>query len=299
MRIFWPLDIPRTTSSGVIVGWKNSDLTFLLWLYLRMWRLVLSHNTIQLLIIVQIRNVESALKVGTLFRNAGHPVSRIFDLCGRTTLHVLGAVNSPMMTEGCSISASTSSNNRVPQITCSKAQTIQIIMFSRPLPARMQYLSINPISLALGDQPEQTSNPPDSMDAEDELVEAKNRVRTQALVEKLKLHTVTKHPPSAKEVALPRIVNQINCAWELHQLLQKNIALVGSRQRRSLSVSERVVESASSMRDYVVTVLWQVVTLYVYPIIRRGFIIGLMGHRLVAEALLLVLEWRADLSTRH
>jgi phosphatidylinositol N-acetylglucosaminyltransferase subunit Q len=29
MRIFWPLDIPRTASSGVIVGWRNSELDFL------------------------------------------------------------------------------------------------------------------------------------------------------------------------------------------------------------------------------------------------------------------------------
>lgn len=28
MRIFWPLDAPRTESSGTIVGWKNSDLDF-------------------------------------------------------------------------------------------------------------------------------------------------------------------------------------------------------------------------------------------------------------------------------
>jgi phosphatidylinositol glycan class Q protein len=29
MRIFWPLDIARTASPGVIVGWKNSELDFL------------------------------------------------------------------------------------------------------------------------------------------------------------------------------------------------------------------------------------------------------------------------------
>lgn len=29
MRIFWPLDIPRTISPGVIVGWRNSELDFL------------------------------------------------------------------------------------------------------------------------------------------------------------------------------------------------------------------------------------------------------------------------------
>ena len=26
MRIFWPLDIPRTDTPGIIVGWRNSGL---------------------------------------------------------------------------------------------------------------------------------------------------------------------------------------------------------------------------------------------------------------------------------
>lgn len=29
MRIFWPLDIPRTNSPSVAVGWKNSDFDVL------------------------------------------------------------------------------------------------------------------------------------------------------------------------------------------------------------------------------------------------------------------------------
>jgi phosphatidylinositol N-acetylglucosaminyltransferase subunit Q len=29
MRIFWPLDIPRTNAPGVIVGWRNSELDVL------------------------------------------------------------------------------------------------------------------------------------------------------------------------------------------------------------------------------------------------------------------------------
>jgi phosphatidylinositol glycan class Q protein len=157
----------------------------------------------------------------------------------------------------------------------------------------MQYISLNPISLALGDKPEITFHAPGSVDAEEEREEIRQRKRTQALVEKLKYHSVVKHPPSQKELALPRIVNQINCAWEVHQLLQKNISLVGARSRRSLSVSERVVESATTMRDFILVAIWQLITLYIYPVIRRGFVIGLVCHRFVAEALLLVLEWRA------
>jgi phosphatidylinositol glycan class Q protein len=205
---------------------------------------------------------------------------------------VLGAVNSPASSDPGHINATTNPSSRIPRILCAKASTIQIIMFNRPLPNRMQYISLSPISLALGDKADHSRHSSDTMDIEDERIEAKNRIRVNELVEKLKYHTVTKHPPSAKELALPRIVNQINCSWELHRLLQKNIALVGTRSRRSLSVSERVVESASSMRDFVVMAVLQLVTVYIYPIIRRSFIFGLLCHRVVAELLLLVLEWR-------
>jgi phosphatidylinositol N-acetylglucosaminyltransferase subunit Q len=206
-------------------------------------------------------------------------------------MHVLGAVNASNA-DPSQISATVSPSNRVPQISCPRARTIQIIMFNRPLPKRMQYISLTPIPLALGDKIETVQQHPDSIDAEDEQREAKNRVRMMELVEKLKYHTVIHHPPSPKELALPRIVNQINCSWELNMLLQKNITLVGMRQRRSLSVSERVVESASTMRDFMVVAVWQLITVYIYPVIRQGFVLALLCHRVAAEILLLILEWR-------
>jgi len=212
-------------------------------------------------------------------------------------MEVLGLANTPSVDLDSSLQmhATIGSGVREPQISCARASTIQIIMFDRPLPNRMQYISLNPISLALGDKTEKTIHSPGSVDAEEELEEMKNRKRTKDLVEKLKLHTVLKHKDSPKEQALSRIVNQVNCSWELDKLLQKNISLVGRRSRRSLSVSERVVESATSMRDFVVMWIWQIITVYIYPIIRRGFVIGLICHRVVAEALLVVLEYRAKL----
>jgi phosphatidylinositol glycan class Q protein len=209
-------------------------------------------------------------------------------------MDVLGLANTPHAeVEPLQIHATTGPGLKAPQIVCARASTIQIVMFDRPHPHRMQYISLNPISLALGDKIEKTIHEPGSVDAEEELEEIKNRQRMQKLVEKLKLHTVIKHPRSAKERVLQNIVNQVNCSWELDQLLQKNISLVGSRSRRSLSVSERVVESATSMRDFVVLAIWQLITVYIYPIIRRGFVVGLLCHRVVAEALLQCLEYRA------
>jgi hypothetical protein len=209
-------------------------------------------------------------------------------------MHVLGLANTPNAeVDMLQVHATTGPSLKTPQISCARASTIQIILFERPLPNRMQYISLNPISLALEDKAEMATHAPGSVDAEEEREEMKNRQRTKNLVEKLKLHTVVKKPPSQKEDALPRIVNQINCSWELHRLLQKNISLVGRRSRRSLSVSERVVESATTMRDFVVMAIWQLITVYIYPVLRRGFVVGLLCHRVVAEALLRVLEWRA------
>ncbi|KAG9237848.1 N-acetylglucosaminyl transferas-like protein component Gpi1 [Amylocarpus encephaloides] len=279
MRIFWPLDLSRTESPGIIVGWRNSGLDIFV---------------VAILEDVDARSVESALKAGTLFQNSSHPISRIYELCGQSSMHVLGLANSPQAeVEILQIHAENGPQLRLPQISCARASTIQIIMYERPIPNRMQYISLDPISLALGDKAKMAFHASGTVDAEEEKEEEKNRQKTRHLVEKLKLHTVAKHPPSQKELALPRIVSQVNCSWELHEILQKNISLVGRRTRRSLSVSERVVESATSMRDFVITALWHLITLYVYPIMRRGFVIGLLCHRIAAEGFLLVLEWRA------
>ena len=295
MRIFWPLDIPRSNSSGIIVGWRNSGLDVFVVAILEdvdVSKIAFSRGLAA--DFKQARSVENALKVGTLFRNASHPIERLYALCGQSAMHVLGLANSPgVEVENLQMHATTRPNLRTPQISCARASTIQIIMFERPLPTRMQYISLNPISLALGDKSEMATHAPGSVDAEEEREERKNRQRTKKLVEKLKLHTVTNHRPSQKELALRRIVNQINCSWELHKLLQKNTSLVGRRSRRSLSVSERVVESATTMRDFVLAAIWQVITVYIYPILRRGFVVGLLCHRVAAEALLRVLEWRA------
>lgn len=238
--------------------------------------------------------MENALKVGTLFRNASHPMNRIFQLCGQSSMHVLGLVNTPGVDiEPLQMRATTSPEFKRPRILCEKASTIQIIMFERPAPHRMQYISLDPISLALGDESEKTMRTLGSVDAEEEKEEQRKWKRTKGLIESLKLHTVIKRSPSQKELALPWIVNQINCSSEMNMLLQKNISLVRRRPGRSLSVSEMVVESATTMRDLVLMTIWQLISLYIYPVLRRAFIIILLGHRILAEGLLLLLEWRA------
>src|SRR5438045_620503 len=104
-------------------------------------------------------------------------------------MHVLGAVNSPVLDDPYLINATTKSNSNVPRISCSRARGIQVIMFNRPLPNRMQYISLTPMSLALEDKLDLGTRPSHTMEAEDEHAEARNRDRMNELVEKLKYHT--------------------------------------------------------------------------------------------------------------
>lgn len=201
-------------------------------------------------------------------------------------MHVLGLTNpGDAILDPSLFEASTARHMKAPRITCAKASSIQIILYDRPLPARMQYISLNPMSLALG-----TGETPRGLEVETEheRLENKKKEDRKMLMEKLKQHTIVQRSPSSKEKALPSIVNQVNWAWELEQLLQRNVHLIGARPKRALSVSERVVEQATTMRNYV----WDMIMLYVFPIIQWGFIYLLTGHRALAEMLLQLLEWR-------
>ncbi|KAL0630811.1 pig-Q [Maublancomyces gigas] len=153
----------------------------------------------------------------------------------------------------------------------------------------MQYLSLTPISLALEDW---VATEEALSSADDTAEDRRERERKAALVEKLQLHSVARPLPTEKEKALQMIINQVNCSHEMRVLLKENIALLGSRRnRRSLSVSERVVESAHGAwrrlgKLAVDTARW------CWPIATSFFVCVILVWRLVAETLLRVLEWR-------
>jgi phosphatidylinositol glycan class Q protein len=213
-------------------------------------------------------------------------------------MHVLGVTNTDSTANGhietdpSWVRATTAPSVRVPKVKCSKASSVQTIMFERPIPNRMQYISLKPITLALGDKNSLVTSVSDGSEAEDEQQERRQRQKKRQLVEKLRQHSVIKRAPTMRDKALSRIVNQVNWAWELEQLLQKNVSLIGTRPKRALSVSERVVEHATTMRDYIMVWIWDMIVLYLFPIIRKGFIIALLCHRMAAEILLRILEWR-------
>lgn len=211
-------------------------------------------------------------------------------------MHVLGVSNAldPTVIDPSWVRATVQTSARLPNITCAKASSVQLILYDRPKPKGMQYISLSPIALALGDK---GSAPKDIVDDGPEAEEDKRSRKAQAenrkLVEKLKLHTVTQRVPSARDKALTKIVNQVNWSWELDQCLQKNVGRLGPRPKRSLSVSEQMIESATTMRNVVITQAWDIFTVYLFPTIRRAFIVVLLGHRMMAELLLVLLEFRA------
>lgn len=298
MRIFWPSDVPKSARPGVIVGWRNSDWDVIAVGVLQdvEVRFALDHSYTLQLTCFRARNVENALRVGSLFRGSPHPITNITDRCGRIPLQVLGTINQANSPPGTfnpqALFAFSDNRSPLPQVFCPENAkvTMQIISYDPPDPNRMQYLSLAPISLTLSDHTERSGRSLPLLDGEAE--EEAARRQKQKLVEKLRLHTVIKHPKTQKELALPIIVNQINCAHEINQLMQKNIGLVGVRSKRSLSMSERVVESATNVWDYLLLSISYAFWAWVYPVALQVFIFGLITQRMAGEVLLQVMEWR-------
>lgn len=216
----------------------------------------------------------------------------MFELCGRPELHVLGTVNG-VPGENFKpdhIFAFTQKSCRYPQIFCpsSSGITLQVIMFERPHPRRMQYMSLNPISLALEEKVALAG----AGEVDDTAEETKERQRKAELVEKLKLHSVSRPVPTEKERSLQTIIDQVNCSYDMMMLLKENVSLINSRRRRrTLSVSERVVESATSLWRTILSLLVRTAK-FLWPFVKRCFIVVVLLWRLVAETILKVLEWR-------
>ncbi|KAK2873726.1 hypothetical protein FQN49_002124 [Arthroderma sp. PD_2] len=282
LRVFWPYEVELSDAPGVIVGWRNSEFDLFV-------VSVLEH--------VEARNVDNALRTGILYRNSPHPISRIFGLCGKPVMHVLGSTNAvevPTAFTTSHIHVTTSPSTGVPRIYCppNVKLPLQVIMFNRPHPTKMQYMSLRPIPLALGDKHTTFDKGGETLD-EVEVAEKEARAQSSRLIAKRRLVTVVKHVPSSKEQALPVLINQINCSFEMDRLLQSNIGLIGTRPKRALSVSQRVVESATTAWGALLWGISYVVLVWIYPVITKGFIACLIGHRVVAEVVLKILEWRA------
>ena len=249
--------------------------------------------------VLQARRLQSALHLGLLYRGSRHPVDRLFNMCEASTIQVLGVLNPKIRSDSFDpdhLVLMTQPDSVLPTVFCPGDCniTVQVNLFKRPSPHRMQYMSLSPISLVLADKPSLQSN--ESFANEEASFRDRDHESRQArLIEKLKRHTVVHHPQTQKERLLPIILAQMNCSAELADLITRNIYLLKARPKRSLSVGEKVVESATSLRDYVLNLIWDMSTEWVWPLLLRFFLVALMCHRIIAEVILRVLEWRPRL----
>ena len=288
LRIFWPSHLGWSNAPGVIVGWRNSASDVFV---------------VTILEDADPYTVETALRTGTLLRNSSKPVARIYKICARPSMHVLGLLNHPhpsLRFEPGRIYAYNFDNDARPRIYCpfESGMQIQLIFYEAPDPVKMQYLSLHPISLALhesGASYASIARQFDDVEAEEQA----KRKNLKGLIDKMEFHTIEKHTLNRKEVALSVIISQINCSWEVAEILQKNTPLIGPRRKRSLSVSQRVVESATGLYDLATLSVWQGLVVYIYPIVAQILKAVIIVHRVMAEAILQTLEWRFPLNMRH
>jgi phosphatidylinositol N-acetylglucosaminyltransferase subunit Q len=289
LRIFWPNNLSSTGTPAVILGWRNSEADLFV---------------ITVVEDADIKDVESALRMGILFKSSPYPVARLFRLCDRSTMHVLGRLNpaeTPAGFDVTCISAYMGPGSRMPKIYCpARSNTfVQIVLFDPPNPTKMQYISQDAISLSLDDSARDRLSQIASQRDEIEEEEERERQRKAQLVSKLRFHTVVRRPPTRLELALPVILRQINCTQEVAELLHRNLPMVGTQRKRSMSVSERVVESAQSLYTFAAWSFWTVFMTSVYPTLLSIFKLVIVAHRMVAEGILQVLEWHLPVQSIH
>ncbi|PVI06895.1 Gpi1-domain-containing protein [Periconia macrospinosa] len=279
MRIFWPSDAPREPNPGVLVGFQNSKLDLFI---------------VAVLQNVQVHAIKNALLTGLLLQQSPHNIQELLRRCGHGSLRVLGCLNPQTIDPSDSLLiAYTDASARFPRLEypVDTRMMLQVIIYDRPHPTQMQYLSPIPISLALDNKSDIGKWSLTFEGAEE--AEKREQARKAKLAEKLKLHTVIAYPTTKQETALSMIVDQINCSFELNGVLQKNCDSVGGRLKRTPSVTERVMESANNIWDYLSTVVYNVWKTWFYPVLSMLFISGLLALRVAGEVVLRILDWRA------
>lgn len=279
MRIFWPSDAPRQTLPGTLVGFRNSRQDVFV---------------VAILQNVELPHVEHALAVGTLLRRSPHDLQEILRRCGHDSLRVLGRINPSTRPGGFdpdSITLYTNSTSRLPILYFLEdtSVTAQVVIYRRPNPRQMQYLSHEPISLALEDKTKVQER--NLVVEELEEVEESERQRKEKLVQKLKLHKVVMHHPKQHDGMLHLLLEQVNCSHELNALLQKSIGSMQSRKKRAMSINEQVVASAQSVSDRVFSAACHFFDVWIWGVISRVVIIILIAHRVLSEGVLRLLHW--------
>lgn len=217
-------------------------------------------------------------------------MKRLYELAGCERLSVLGSMNvEPEKGERFDPRHVRvfHTGTKLPRIWCPQGEgfTVQAILFKRPYPRQMEFMSTTPISLVLEDN---TTWEHES-DAQEVIAE---KQKQEALTKKLELHSVSQKVLTEKEKSLQRVIDQINCSYETKELLEENAALFLSRRsRRALSVSERIVEGGKSAYNGVLKMGVETAR-FLWPLVTTAFVGIILFWRWVADMLLRCLEWR-------
>lgn len=284
--MFWPSDIltlerQNGYQPSIVIGWKNSNLDIVV---------------LTTLPFLEPSMVDMLLRRDDLFMGSKNPAPHIHKLCGSKRLSVLGTVNyngelSPEYYR-LPIMATFNDSMHYPSHklkSCDDA--VQVITFDLPKPYRMQYYSLYPISLELS---EKSSLTVISEEYEANLVEEKKQ--KSLLIEKIKNHGLQDTKVlQQRGVVMQNCISQINCSYELGELMRKNASVVFPKiksRRRRLSMSETFIESAKSVNNgiwHVLDVFWDLIV----PLMARIFIAIIIVGRMFSEAILQVIEYKA------
>ncbi|ODQ56522.1 Gpi1-domain-containing protein [Saitoella complicata NRRL Y-17804] len=281
VRIFWPAGACRKHDVGLLVGWRVSDL-----------------DVFVLAVLPEVNHTRlaTALRDGLLFSQ--HDFSKLQDLCGGHPLSILGSLNDDIPRKnaytgkGAWIVGVTHDDNLVPEFTLADptmSATAQVILFDPPNPHGMHFYSLQPTPLDFGGL--------DAHEGRDRKQQLERQQRRDMVLKKLAEHTPTRRLQSQPKDLIQMHINKINCSYELGTVLHENAKRIGmqARRKRTLSVGERVRESAETLQasaweGFVLAMVWMFrwVMPYVF-LFTRGIV---MLERLLIEALLHFVEWQ-------
>lgn len=197
VKIFWPADLLDSQESGLILGWQNSphDL-FVIDLVSNVYR----------------TGLEQPVDINGLVTK--YPISKVTQFCGTQPLSILGQALASAVTNGdhgdYELQCIFDRESIYPAFRLLGSRTaIQLIIFERPDPHRMQYFSMSPVPFDYDQQ--------ESLPATDAFIET----------------TCTESMSGLSQ----RHLNQMNCAREVALVLQENLPQLRSRRSRNRAQS--------------------------------------------------------------
>lgn len=288
VRVYWPLDVlelerQHDYQPSLIVGWRNGNYDLMV---------------VTTLPFLDPRIVDTILLKDDLLRDGKHLPPHIYELCGVKRLSILGVLNPeqrqrPDQAFKKGFISRFDDNLKYPVAIGGgilSKYIIQTILFRAPRPYRMQYFSLYPISLELSEKSNLTVI---SEEYEAHLV--RTSMENRVLRDQILKHTREDLAVLANErIKLENCISQINCCYELGELMRKNASILFPRiraRRRRLSVGESVLEGAKSVHNEfweLLYHLWQ----FTLPLIARMMFCFIMVIRTIGEGILVIIEWK-------